>query len=58
MRACRGEAEPDCGIDDALEWTAAGLCSTISLQNGGVPIRLPEFPGRRKRFPCRWRLPE
>ncbi len=43
IRACRSEARPDCGIDDALEWTAAGLCSTVSLQNGGVPIRLPDF---------------
>jgi hypothetical protein len=43
IRACRGEIAPDCGIDDALEWTAAGLCSTLSLQNGGAPVKLPDF---------------
>ncbi|MDX1932443.1 MAG: Gfo/Idh/MocA family oxidoreductase [Capsulimonadales bacterium] len=43
VRACRGEQLPATDIFEALEWTAAGLCSTISLQNGGVPIRLPDF---------------
>ena len=27
----------------ALEWTAAGLCSQISIENGGVPIKVPDF---------------
>lgn len=33
----------------ALEWTAAGLCSQISIANGGVPIKVPDFrdPGQR-----------
>lgn len=26
-----------------LEWTAVGLCSQISIAQGGVPIRLPDF---------------
>lgn len=26
-----------------LEWTAAGLCSQISIANGGVPIKVPDF---------------
>ena len=43
VRACRGEAPPATDIYDALEWTAAGLLSTLSLQNGGVPIRMPDF---------------
>lgn len=30
-------------IDTALEWTAAGLCSQISIENGGIPIRVPDF---------------
>jgi hypothetical protein len=34
---------PDIDIYDALEWTAAGLCSQLSIANGGVPIRVPNF---------------
>jgi len=34
---------PDIDIYDALEWTAAGLCSQISIANQGVPIRVPNF---------------
>ena len=30
-------------IFDALEWTAAGLCSQISIAHGGLSIRLPDF---------------
>jgi hypothetical protein len=26
-----------------LEWTAAGLCSQLSIANNGVPIRVPDF---------------
>lgn len=36
-------APPDIDIFDALEWTAAGLCSQVSIQNGGIPIRVPNF---------------
>ncbi len=49
IRACRGEAFPNCGIDDALEWTAAGLCSTLSLQNRGASIQLPDFSNEKER---------
>lgn len=31
------------GIHEALEWTAAGLCSQISIMSGGVPIQVPDF---------------
>jgi predicted dehydrogenase len=34
---------PPIDIYTALEWTAAGLCSQISIANGGVPIRVPDF---------------
>ena len=43
VRACRGEPNAITGIYDALEWTAAGLCSQISIANGGVSVRLPNF---------------
>jgi predicted dehydrogenase len=36
-------APPPIDIYDGLEWTAAGLCSQISIDNGGVPIRVPDF---------------
>jgi predicted dehydrogenase len=49
VRACRGEQPPATDIHEALEWTAAGLCSTVSLQNGGVPIRLPDFRNPKER---------
>lgn len=40
---------PPVDIYSALEWTAAGLCSQVSIDNGGVPIRVPDFrdPSRR-----------
>ncbi len=41
--ACLGNAEPAIGIYDGLHWTAVGLCSTQSIQNGGVAIRVPDF---------------
>lgn len=34
---------PDIDLWDALEWTAAGLCSQLSIAQGGVPIRVPDF---------------
>jgi predicted dehydrogenase len=30
-------------VYEALEWTATGLCSQLSIANGGLPIRIPEF---------------
>jgi len=39
-------------IDTALEWTAAGLCSQVSIANGGTPILIPDFrdPAQRPKW--------
>lgn len=37
------EAPPPIDVYQSLEWTAAGLCSEISIANGGVPITIPDF---------------
>jgi predicted dehydrogenase len=34
---------PDIDVYDSLEWTAAGLCSQISITNGSSPIAVPNF---------------
>lgn len=39
----RDSSPPPIDIFDALEWTAAGLCSQLSIANGGIPIRVPDF---------------
>ncbi len=36
-------AKPDIDIYEALEWTAAGLCSQISILEGGAAIQVPDF---------------
>jgi predicted dehydrogenase len=41
--ALRDGTPPPIDIFDALEWTAAGLCSQLSIANGGIPIRVPDF---------------
>jgi predicted dehydrogenase len=43
VEAVLTSAPPPVDIYSALEWTAAGLCSQISIDNGGVPIRVPDF---------------
>ncbi|MFZ4508123.1 MAG: Gfo/Idh/MocA family protein [Fimbriimonas sp.] len=48
-QAIRDGSPPDIDIYDALEWTAAGLCSQISIANGGVPIRVPNFRDPKQR---------
>lgn len=45
----RDGSSPDIDIYDALEWTAAGLCSQISIVSGGAPIRVPNFRDRSQR---------
>ncbi len=40
---------PPIDIYNALEWTAAGLCSQSSIENGGVPIHVPDFRDPRQR---------
>ena len=49
VEAARSGSRPPIDIYTSLEWTAAGLCSRISIENGGVPIKLPNFrdPGQR-----------
>jgi hypothetical protein len=41
--ACLGLCPPAIDVYDGLHWTAVGLCSTVSLQNGGAAIRIPDF---------------
>jgi predicted dehydrogenase len=38
-------------IYDSLEWTAAGLCSQLSIANGGVAVRVPDFRDPSQRPP-------
>ncbi|MFQ3669271.1 MAG: Gfo/Idh/MocA family oxidoreductase [Fimbriimonadaceae bacterium] len=39
----RDDAPLDIDVYASLEWTAAGLCSQISIADGGVPVRVPDF---------------
>jgi predicted dehydrogenase len=43
IEAIRTGAPPPIDVYTGLEWTAAGLCSQISIDNGGVPIKVPDF---------------
>lgn len=43
IRAIQEGTPPPIDIDTGLEWTAAGLCSQLSIDNGGVPIKVPDF---------------
>jgi predicted dehydrogenase len=43
LRSIRSGGPPPIGIDDALEWTAAGLCSQESILQGGLPVKVPRF---------------
>jgi hypothetical protein len=47
--AALGDRPPVIDVYSACEWTAVGLCSQISVSNGGVPVRIPDFrdPGAR-----------
>ena len=40
---------PPVDVYTALEWTAAGLCSQISIMNNGVPIQVPDFRDPKQR---------
>ena len=42
-------APPPIDVYTGLEWTAAGLCSQISIGSGGVPIRVPDFRDPKQR---------
>jgi predicted dehydrogenase len=43
IEAVRSGAPPPIDVYMALEWTAAGLCSQVSIDNGGVAVRVPNF---------------
>lgn len=43
INAIRNGSPPPIDVYTSLEWTAAGLCSQISIENGGVPIHVPNF---------------
>jgi hypothetical protein len=43
LEAIRSGEPAPIDIYTALEWTAAGLCSQLSIANGGVPIKVPDF---------------
>ncbi len=43
VHACLGEAAPNCGIYDALTWTACDILSELSITNGGTPLHVPDF---------------
>jgi hypothetical protein len=43
IESIRTGAPPPIDVYTGLEWTAAGLCSQLSIDNGGVPIRVPDF---------------
>ncbi len=49
VEAIQNGTPPPIDIYAALEWTATGLCSQISIENRGVPIQIPDFrdPGQR-----------
>jgi predicted dehydrogenase len=34
---------PEIDVFDALEWTAAGLCSQQSILQGGIPVPVPDY---------------
>jgi|GEM_PF-59526 len=40
-RACRGEIPVPIPVEDAVAWTAAGLCSQESIARAGMPIPVP-----------------
>jgi predicted dehydrogenase len=41
--AVENETKPPIDVYTALEWTAAGLCSQISIANGGAAVKVPDF---------------
>lgn len=43
VQAALGEAANPVDVVRAVEWTAVGLCSTVSMDNGGTPVAVPNF---------------
>lgn len=49
IAAIESGTPPPIDIYTGLEWTAAGLCSQTSINNGGVPVRVPNFRNPHER---------
>lgn len=47
--AVRDGSRPDIDVYQALEWTAAGLCTELSIRQNGVSIRIPDFRDPKER---------
>lgn len=47
VRAVRGEIKIPITVYDACEWTAVGILSELSVQNGGRAMKMPNFKGTR-----------
>jgi predicted dehydrogenase len=47
--AARGERPPAIDVYDALEWTAVGLYSQVSIENQGARIKIPDFRDQKQR---------
>ncbi len=43
VQAIESGAPPPIDVYTGLEWTAAGLCSQLSIDNGGAAIKVPDF---------------
>lgn len=48
IRAVRGEKPSPVNVYEACEWTAVGLLSELSIQNGGRGIKMPNFRGKKE----------
>jgi predicted dehydrogenase len=49
VRAIETGETPAIDVYTGLEWTAAGLCSQISIDNGGVAVNVPNFRDEKQR---------
>jgi predicted dehydrogenase len=49
VQAIESGAPPPIDVYTAAQWTAAGLCSQISIDNGGVSIKVPNFRDPKER---------
>ncbi|HWD40787.1 MAG TPA: Gfo/Idh/MocA family oxidoreductase [Fimbriimonas sp.] len=43
IEAALGRRPNPIDVHTAVEWTAVGLCSQVSIQNGGAPVAMPSF---------------
>jgi len=48
IRAVRGEKPSPVNVYEACEWSAVALLSELSAENGGRPVRMPNFRGARE----------